>query len=84
LEAVLNNLQLTKHGFERGITREIYPGWLHFSTAEEFVVQVINRTENKQVKEYGTLTKIILPTFKAYVRNGNAIVTLVRRRRKIG
>ena len=48
-----------------------------------FNVNLIEQTNNKEVIKCGDdLIKVILPTMKAYVRNGNAIVTLVRRRKK--
>jgi hypothetical protein len=84
LETTLGNLYLTEHGYKRGALRNVYPGWLHFSTANEFIVTLVNQTKNKQIKQYGTLTKVILPTLKVYVRDSEAIVTLVKRRRRVG
>jgi hypothetical protein len=85
LESALGQLRLTQHGFERGSKRNIYPGWLHFSTAELFVLQKLNQTQERQIIEYPNgLVKILLPDLKAYVRDHEAIVTLVKRRRKVG
>jgi hypothetical protein len=83
LELALNQLHLTEHGFIRGGQRDIYPRWLHQSTAEVFILSKINQTKDKKIMQYGTLTKILLPDIKAYVRDNEAIVTLVRRRRKV-
>jgi hypothetical protein len=83
LESVLGQLYLTEHGFKRGGQRNIYPQWLHFSTANEFIISLINQTVDKQIIEYRTLTKILLPNLKAYIRDHEAIVTLVKRRRKV-
>jgi hypothetical protein len=83
MDTTLDKLYLTDHGYIRGGQRDIYPKWLHFATANEYIVSKIIQTSDKQIKQYGTLTKILLPDLKAYVRDHEAIVTLVKRRRKV-
>jgi hypothetical protein len=75
---------LTYHAFFRGIQRDIFPKWLHKSTAELFILSKINQTLNKQKFEYGTLQKILLPDLKIYVRDNKAIVTMIKRKIKKG
>lgn len=75
-------MYLTQHAYIRSKQRGIIPQWLHKKTANDFILGLINKTNNKQITQYGTLTKIVLPEFKAYVRDCKAIVTLVKRRRR--
>jgi hypothetical protein len=78
-------LYLTTHAYIRSKQRGIIPEWLHKQTANDFILGLINQTSNEQIIKYNNgLMKILLPGFKAYVRDHEAIVTLVKRRRKVG
>jgi hypothetical protein len=74
-------LYLTNHAYIRSKERGIIPEWLHKQTANDFILGLINQTNTKQIIKYGDqLTKIVVPQFKAYIRE-DAIVTLVSRRK---
>ena len=78
-------IYLTQHAYIRSKQRGIIPEWLHKNTANDFILGLINQIENRQIINYNdNLIKITLPDFKVYVRDREAIVTLVKRRRKVG